>query len=162
MQSVLHKLILGVAAVAFSVATSNASAQKGDPWIGAWKINMEKSQFSPAPARFKSYTYTVEQAGKGFKTTSQQVNLDGSTTNMEATTYRDGKDYPLNGNPIADSVSVKQINNLTVEAAWKKAGKVVMTYTNVMAEDGKSWTSTMRGTNPKGETINNVFVYEKQ
>jgi hypothetical protein len=44
----------------------------------------------------------------------------------------------------------------------KKAGKQVQTYSRVVSKDGKTMTVTVKGTNAKGQTINNVSVYEKQ
>jgi hypothetical protein len=38
----------------------------------------------------------------------------------------------------------------------------VQTLTRVVAKNGKSFTVTVKGTNPKGEPINNVLVFEKQ
>ncbi len=160
MQPALRKFVLGVAAVVFGAAMYSASAQKGDPWIGTWKINMEKSKFSPGPAP-QSGTVTVVPAGKGVKWTSHQVRADGSTLDLEATYNFDGKDYPVKS-PFANTISVKRVSNLISEQTWKKDGKVVQTFRAVMAKDGKTITTTAKGTTPKGEPMNNIAVLEKQ
>jgi hypothetical protein len=36
----------------------------------------------------------------------------------------DGKDYPVTGNANADMISLKRVNDRTVEATLKKGGKV--------------------------------------
>ncbi len=74
----------------------------------------------------------------------------------------DGKDYPLNGSAVADTVSLKRINERTSERMDKKAGKPVLTYTRVVSQDGKTMTVTIKGTNPQGQPIANVVVFEKQ
>jgi hypothetical protein len=42
-----------------------------------------------------------------------------------------------------------------------KAGKVVSTIRRVYSKDGKSFTATVNGMNPKGERTNNTLVYDK-
>ena len=44
----------------------------------------------------------------------------------------------------------------------KQGGKVTITQRNVVAADGKSRTVTTTGTDPKGQKVNNVAVFEKQ
>jgi hypothetical protein len=44
----------------------------------------------------------------------------------------------------------------------KKAGKVVLTSTNVLSKDGRTMTITTKGHDAAGQTINNVRVYDKQ
>jgi hypothetical protein len=41
-------------------------------------------------------------------------------------------------------------------------GKVVIRGRRTIAQDGKTMTITSKGVNAKGETINNVEVFEKQ
>ena len=43
-----------------------------------------------------------------------------------------------------------------------KSGKVVQTLTRKMSSDGKSFTVTVKGTNPQGQPVNNVLVFAKQ
>jgi hypothetical protein len=74
----------------------------------------------------------------------------------------DGKDYPMVGSPVADTVAFRKIDANTVERTDKKGGKVVQVLTRVMAKDGKSMTVTTKGTTPKGAPIHNVSVFEKQ
>jgi hypothetical protein len=44
----------------------------------------------------------------------------------------------------------------------KKAGKVVMTGTRKISSDGTVMTITTKGTNAKGQTVNDVAVFEKR
>ena len=52
-------------------------------------------------------------------------------------------------------------DDFTAEATLKKAGKVVRTK-RVISKDGKVTTVTSKGTNARGETINDVFVFDKR
>ena len=44
----------------------------------------------------------------------------------------------------------------------KKAGKVVLTSTNVVSSDGKTMTITTKGVDADGRPVNNVRVYDRQ
>ena len=69
---------------------------------------------------------------------------------------------PLTGNPDADVLSLKQTDAFSTQFALKKAGKVVITGTRTIARDGKVMTITNKGTNAKGQAINDVLVFEKR
>ena len=161
MQSILSKMILGMAAVAFAASMSSVSAQLEDSAIGTWKLNVEKSKYSPGPAP-KSTTVKYEPAGKGVKATVEAVNADGSKMAYEYTANYDGKDVPLTGSPAADTVSLVRKDAMTTVRTDKKAGKAVGILTRVMAKDGKSFTVAVEGTNAKGEPVNNMLLFEKQ
>ena len=161
MQSVLRNMILGIAAVAFAASVSGVSAQSKDAGMGAWKLNVAKSKYSPGPAP-KSLTVRFEPVGKGVKLTTEQVNADGSSTATEYTANYDGKDYPLKGSPLADTVSLKRINSSTTVRTDKKGGKVMTTLRRVVAKDGKTFTVAVTGVNLKGDPVKNTLVFEKQ
>ena len=74
----------------------------------------------------------------------------------------DGKDYPLTGSQNADKVSLKRIDARTTERTNKKGDKVVTTVTQVVSQDGKTMTTTVKGTNAQGQAVDNVLVFEKQ
>lgn len=160
MQSVLRRMILGMAAVIFATSMPNVVAQSKDSRMGTWKLDVEKSKYSPGPAP-KSLTITFEPAGKGVKLTTQQVNADGSTAATEYTANYDGKDYSLKGSPSADTTSLKKIDARTVLRTDKKDGKAVATLRSVLAKDGKTYTVTVKAKTPKGEPVNNTLVFER-
>ena len=76
--------------------------------------------------------------------------------------HYDGKDSPVTGNPDADMVARRLVNPTTVETLAKKDGKVISTQRSVVSKDGMTRTVTTKGVNAKGETMNNVAVYDKQ
>jgi len=137
------------------------SAQASDPRIGTWKLNLTKSKFSPGPPP-KALTVKVEPSGQGEKVTTEGVDAEGGRTATQYTANFDGKDSPLTGSPNADTVSLKRIDVRTTERTDKKVGKVTVTLTRVVSQDGKTMTVTVRGTNPQGQAVNNVIVFEKQ
>ena len=162
MQAILRNAIFGLALAAFAAATTSVSAQAKDlAEVGTWKLNVEKSKYSPGPAP-KSFTVKIEPAGKGVKWAGEGISADGKPIAIEFTANYDGKDYPIKGSAVADTVSLRRIDALTTERINKKAGKVVETQRRVIAKDGKSFTVTVKGTNAKGEPVNNLLVLERQ
>ena len=157
----LSKLVtLGVVVAFASAVAVTVSAQTGSE-IGTWKVNVAKSTFSPGPAP-KSRTLTFEAVGQGVKLSVEGVNADGSKAAISYTANYDGKDVPVTGSATLDTVSWKRINATTVEETDKKGGKVFGTLTRVMSADGQSMTNTFKGTNPQGQAVNNVIVFDKQ
>ena len=162
MRSILRNAIVGLALTILATGTTGVLAQgKNLPEVGTWKLNVEKSRYSPGPAP-KSLTVKIEAAGKGIKFASEGVAADGKPIATAYTTDFDGKDHPLKGSPVADMVSVRRIDAQTAERSDKKAGKVMLTQTREVAKDGKTFTVNITGTNDKGEPVNNRLFFEKQ
>ena len=88
------------------------------------------------------------------------VRLRGTAT--EYTANFDGKDYPLTGSQIANTVSLRRINSRITIRTDKKDGKVIQTLTRIVSEDGKTLIVWATGTNAQGNPIDNVAVWEKQ
>jgi hypothetical protein len=132
-----------------------------DNQAGTWKLNLDKSKYSPGPGP-KEGTMTIESIADGLKFTMHGTDANGKAVHIEFTAKYDGKDYPATGLPNADAISLKKIDDYTMESVSKKDGKPMVTTRSVVSKDGKTRTSTQTGTNAKGETVNNVIVYEKQ
>jgi len=132
-----------------------------DPPAGTWKLNVNKSKFSPGPAP-QSATVKYEETDNGIKRTGETVTADGKNTSFEYTARYDGNDYPVTGNPSADTIALKRINDRTVEATLKKNGKVVTRARRVISADGKTMTLTIRGKNEQGQEVKNTQVYDQQ
>src|SRR5437879_4044321 len=148
--------------VVLGIGVVDLSAQMNDPRIGAWKLDVAKSKYSPGPAP-QSGMVKVEAAGQGEKTTTDFVNADGTRTTTQDNATLQGKDSPLTGSEFgADMVSLKRIDARTTERTDKRGDKVVQVLTRVVSQDGKTMTVTTKGTNAQGQAVNNVGVFEKQ
>ena len=160
MTPTLPRLTIVLAAAALTLAVV-ANAQSKDPFVGTWRLNVAKSKYTgPAP---KSITSTYEAAGQGYKVSVRNEPASGAMQQYSYTTSLDGKDSPITGNnPNADAVAVKRIDANTLELVNKKGGKVTTTQRNVVSPDGKTRTVTTTGTDPQGQKVNNVGVFEKQ
>jgi hypothetical protein len=147
--------------VVFCAAVVFAQAPAAKNMAGTWKLDPAKSKFSPGPA-LKSQVATLEAVDGGLKVVADRVDADGKTTHFEWTAKFDGKDYPVKGDPGRDAVSVKKIDDYTIDISNKKGGKVTSTIHAVYAKNGKSRTETTTGTDAQGRKIENVTQWTKQ
>lgn len=160
MHSMLRNAIVSLA-IAASVAATGASAQAADPGMGSWKLNAEKSKFSPGPAP-RDLTTKFEPSGKAVKWSAQRTGADGKPQTAEFIGYYDGKEYKIAGSPTADAVILRRIDARTTERVNKKDGKVVTTERRVIAKDGKSYTTTVKGTSANGQPVDHRMVFDRQ
>src|SRR5262245_7259331 len=88
-------VILGVLVtlgVVLGAGLGRVSAQASNPRTGTWKLNVEKSKYSPGPAPQRG-TMKIEASGDGEKVTTEGVNAAGMATGTQYTAQYDGKDY---------------------------------------------------------------------
>jgi hypothetical protein len=157
----MSKRSLGVLA-AFVVALAVGShAQAPKAVEGTWKLNVAKSKFSPGPAP-KSMTVTYSIVGTdGVKIVVDATPETGPAQHWEMTARYDGKDHPMTGNPLADTVAMTRVDDLKGESTFKKAGKVTATNVRQLSKDGKTLTITTKGTTDDGKPRHDVQVFER-
>jgi hypothetical protein len=131
-----------------------------DPHMGTWKLNEAKSKITPGTTKFT--TVTFKNMLVNMKVTSDGTGADGKSIHIEWSGKFDGKDYPITGDPSADTRAYRKLNDRTLEVTVKKNRKVTATAHTVVSADGKSRTATVTGTTPKGKKFKNVVVYDKQ
>ena len=155
-RSVAFTMVTLLAALTLAVTAAAA-----DQHSGTWKMNPDKSKYSPGPAP-KNTTITIESDDKGVKINAEGTNADGGALHVQYDTKFDGKDYPVAGVPYADTVSVKRVGADTIVSTMKKGGHAVMTVTSKVSKDGKTRTSTFKGKDAEGHDVLNVVVSDKQ
>jgi hypothetical protein len=149
-------ILLTLAVCVFAVAVSFAA----NPNMGTWKLNEAKSKL-PATA-VKNNMVVYEAAGDSIKVTVDGTDAEGKPTHNEWTGKFDGKDYPLTGDPSADTRSYKVVNDSTTDLTNKKGGKTTLSGRIVVSADGKSRSITVSGTDSKGMKVKYTAVYDKQ
>ena len=145
-------------------AIAAVAALGADNSIGTWKVNAAKSKSTPGPLVVKSLTSVREAAPGGVKVTNSGERADGTAVNANYTAKYDGSASAVTGSGAPyDSISIKQVsaNTFTFEAK-KTNGKYHATGSIVISADGKTMTSTSKGTNANGEPMTLTLVYEKQ
>ena len=160
------KRILKIAAVAIvALACTGILSAQSDPFIGVWKLNVAKSDYTATQAP-KSETRTIEAQGKGVKHTLEGTAADGSRIAYSYTSNLDGKDSPISGvgQPSGGAtIAVKRVNAHTTTAITRRPDKSVLTTSiAVVSKDGKVMTNTVKGTNAKGQSGAFTSVWDKQ
>jgi hypothetical protein len=97
-----------------------ASAQNA--FDGTWKFNLNDAQFPKKPDVF-----LLQDGMYHCKTCAPPIDVKA-----------DGQDQPVKGHPYYDSVSIKVVDDRTIEEVDKKNGKTVATSKTVVSADGKT------------------------
>ena len=75
----------------FALAITTVTAFGADNSLGTWKLNVEKSKYTPAPFPIKSMTNVREVADGGVKVTVTGERADGAAVNVSYTAKYDGR-----------------------------------------------------------------------
>jgi len=136
----------------------------GNPSLGKWKLNVEKSKFEPGPA-FKSEMRVYDDWGGGLiHAVFEGVDPQDKPTYREFVARLDGKDYPWarRGASTAWTIALKPVNKQTFDFTAKEDGKVSYTGTHSVSADGKVMTIIFKGTNAQGQPVGATMVYDRQ
>lgn len=131
-----------------------------DPNLGTWKLNEAKSKVPAGMAKNTSVVYTAD--GDNYKGVVDGIDGAGKPTHNEWTGKFDGKDYPLTGDPTADTRAIQKVSDRHYKLANKKAGKPTTTGTIELSADGKTRTLKIEGGDASGKKGSATFVYDKQ
>jgi hypothetical protein len=148
--------------VVVAILVSASPAFAADPWLGSWKLNLAKSKYNLPDAVPKSETLKSEEAAGGMKGIVDGVDAQGKPMHWEYSAKYDGKDYPWTGNPNADMIVLKRVDDRNYEATWKLKGKTLMTSKNTVSPDGKTRTIIQTGKDVQGRDVNFTLVFDKQ
>ena len=89
---------------------------------GTWKFNLNDAQFPKKPD-----VYLLQDGMYHCKTCVPPIDVKA-----------DGQDQPVKGQPYIDSVSIKVVDDRTIEEVDTKNGKKVTTSKTVVSQDGKT------------------------
>jgi hypothetical protein len=151
------KMLLLTAALCFA-GTALSFAQA--PHMGTWKLDEAKSKIPAGVVKNSTVTYAND--GDNVKVTTDGIDGDGKPMHTEWTGKFDGKEYPLTGDPTADSRSYKMIDEHTLDLTSKKSGKATNSGHVVVSKDGKTRTLQLNATDSSGKKVSGVSMYNKQ
>jgi hypothetical protein len=151
-RSIVLTVLVCLAGLSLSFAQS--------PQMGTWKLNEAKSKIPAGMMKNTTVTYAMD--GDNVKVTTDGTAGDGSPLHTEWTGKLDGKDYPLTGDPSADTRSYTKVDDHTLTLENKKGGTVTTSGRIVVSADGKTRTLTSSGMNPAGKKLSGKSVYDKQ
>lgn len=155
------KRVLGMT---FAVLAMAAIALGADHTLGSWKRNPGKSTSAPGASPITNLTVTREAADGGVKVSTKGERADGSKIDTSYTAKYDGKAVAVTGTGVTwDTVALKQVNaNTITEERTKKGGKYHASVRTVVSADGKTMTSTSKGTDADGKAFTIVAFFDKQ
>jgi len=159
MRARTRRAFLFTVAITSTVVLGGAAlAQSSDPLICPWKLHVDKSK-----GKFKSGSTKIEAAGSGISLTADLEAEDGAKSHWTVTASYDGKDNPVVGNsPYGDVAAFTRVDSKTTRIVSKSAGKITVVQRIVVSADGKTRTTTTKGKDAKGQTVDTVAFYEKQ
>ena len=138
-----------------------AAAFAADNFSGSWKVNLDKSTYSPGPPP-KSLTSTIQVMGPTMNFMFDGYDSEGKSILYEELSIMvDGKDYPVKDDPSRDTTAMKKIDDFTLEQTNKKDGKVTTITRTVYSRDGKARTATTTGANAQGQKVNNIVFSDR-
>lgn len=156
------KVCTAIAITLFLAATASSTfAQAKDPVQGKWTLNLAKSKYNPGPPAKSGAIVFSPSGADGVKAVFDGVTGTGEKVHWEYTGNHDGKDYPMTGNPDADTIALKRINANSVETTYKKGGKPTVVNVRTVSADGKTLTVTVKGTNAQGQKVDHLLIFEK-
>lgn len=135
-----------------------------DPFVGIWKLNLDKSKFPPSqPGRaVKEETLIIEMTGDDGTVTMKGTREDGSAIIVRYSTPAKGGpvryDSPL---PPGMTVTSKRPDQRTVEMVTVRDGKEVSMQRSTVSADGKTLKAASKGLNAQGKTVESEAVWEK-
>jgi hypothetical protein len=147
-----------------ALAITTFAALGADNSVGTWKLNLEKSKYSPTPMPVKSLTVTREASDGGVKVTTTGERSDGTAINATYTAKYDGSPASVSGTGAPyDTIAVKQVNaNTLTDERKNSGGSYRATGRYLLSSGGKTMTWSSKGTDANGKAFTATFVYEKQ
>jgi hypothetical protein len=112
--------LLAVSFLAGLLVPTMATAQS--PFDGTWKVDLETAKFPEKPD-----VYLLQNGMFHCKTCAPSVDVQA-----------DGQDHKVSGHPYYDMVSIKVVDDRTIEETDKKNGKTVTTSKTRTSADGNT------------------------
>jgi hypothetical protein len=160
MNKFLKMLVVGTI-IAAGCGMAAGAAESPDPVVGTWALNLAKSKF-PAGAAPQSQTRVYTQSADGTSLDVTGISADGTAMSQKSTFKYDGKEYPFSGSQDWDGISLRKVNNSTVNSTLKLGGKPVGTAVRSISDHGKTLTLTTNAKNTKGKRYHAIAVFDRQ
>lgn len=112
----MTRIALGcVLCIVLSAGSALAQPPSDAPWFGRWRLNIEKSTYSPGPKPKVVRTFTMTALPRGWFTyTMDRTDPDGGKLHAYWTGKFDSVPYPEVGNPNADFNRFRKIGRAHV------------------------------------------------
>ncbi len=157
------------------VGAAGAQTASDDPFIGVWKLNVERSEYSPGPRPPADLVvlYQFAPIEDGFiRFTLTSTNAQGAPVFQVTVFKADRQQRPVhNGNTLGAFMATGQQTNLT--RSYRRIDSRAMEFTTfnngvagipvvrTVSPDGQTYVNVVRGTNAQGVAVNNVTIFDR-
>lgn len=156
------RIIVLVAAILSIPAGLWAQGAQDPSFFGTWKQNTAKSKQTRASQSNDRVVVLAPYGDNGWTRVTLDTDNKGETREEHYWAKFDGKDYPTLGSDQR-VISLKRVDARTVEATFKRNGRVTTHSRLELSPDGKTLTQTSSGEQDAGRAYqNDVRVYERQ
>jgi hypothetical protein len=133
---------------------------KGDPFSGFWTLVPEESKLAgPLPRR---WTETLDVGDETISVREEIAGADGRTLTVTVDASFDGRDYSVSGSPLADVIAYTRPGRRRIDGVAKKDGRVVLTESITVSEDGRALTMGYVVRLPDGRDVTSIAVFKRQ
>jgi hypothetical protein len=155
------------AALVVCLSAAAVAAQGADPFLGTWRLNLDKSKFpGPPPALPYILTFSANADGSILGIVYALDEKDTRTAVARITYRYDGREYQdfdvVKNVPATNVLSFTQIDRNTVDVTHKlNQGKLVFMERRTVAADGRTMTFVLNATDLRGQTVSVVQVFDR-
>lgn len=151
-----------------ALAVPHVRAQGPDPFVGEWKLNLEKSRF-PGPPPERPHILRFDQQADG-SILGLLFDIDARERRTAASriVFRyDGREYrdldAGTGAPKSNTLAFTSIDRRTVEVIHR-LGDPPRVYKEIrrVSEDGRTMTFSMTASSRQGQTVSVIQVFDRQ
>lgn len=131
------------------------------PFLGTWKLTKCEPARPDLPHPISGTTRSTQE-DDGIHLNGEATWSDGRVVKTSIVDQMDGRWYPVTGNPMADSVSVRRVDEFSAEVKLRKGGADVGTQTTTVSADGRTLTAQVELVGPGGAPITWKTTSERQ
>jgi hypothetical protein len=154
------RMLVSVAALCFVAAAATAASKGKNSIEGNWDLDVAKSSLNGASA-YKSGHVSVTVLKGAYKGVVDIVPATGAPVHYEYSFAEDGANVPVTGNTYFDSATVLRVDKNTTIRTERRGGKVVGVTTIEVAKDGKTFSSSSKGTLPDGKQFARTLSWNR-
>ena len=130
-----------------------------DPFNGTWKLNVAQSKVMLPPP--KSQIMRVEVDSQKLTMNEEVVAANGQRFNVRFTANLDGRDYVVEGTPLADTVAFTRPDKRVLDGTAKKRGQIVVREKLTVSPNGRRIAHEYSVTDGAGVTTPYTAVWDR-
>jgi hypothetical protein len=130
-----------------------------DPFNGTWKLNLKQSKVMLPPP--KSQVMRIQSDAEKVTMNEEVIAANGQRFNVKFTANFDGRDYVIEGTPLADTIAFTRPDKRVLEGTAKKRGQIVVREKMTVAPNGRRIAHEFSVTDGAGVTTPYTAVWDR-